>query len=150
MTRSRQRKSNSGHGNKTLDVPDRASSDVKEVRIAESKPTLPVDLIMREERNMIRLEGAVDISSAAELKQRLLRALEEAAGSIEVSLAEVTEMDVTAVQLLWAAGRKAEKLGVKFTLADQPNEQIRASLTEVGLDLAAIFTETAGGASCQL
>ena len=63
----------------------------------------------------IRMDGAIDIVSAAELKEHLVQSL--ATGhEIHISLDNVTDLDVTAMQLLWAAERAARESGVGFGL----------------------------------
>ena len=82
---------------------------------------------------MIRLEGEIDIAVAAELKAVLLEAL--ASGrEISVGLEGVTALDVTAFQLLWAAGREAKQAGRKFRLSGARGEPVRSALASMGLD----------------
>ena len=65
----------------------------------------------------IQLDGAIDIACAAEMKASLLQAL-ETGQEICVSLNGATELDVTAVQLLWAAGRDAKRRGLGFSVTE--------------------------------
>jgi anti-anti-sigma factor len=81
----------------------------------------------------IRLEGTVDISSAAELKTQLLQAL-DSGKAVRVSLEAATYLDVTAIELLWAAEREAIKRGVGFTLAEPAPEGVSAALLDAGFD----------------
>lgn len=81
---------------------------------------------------VIGLEGAVDISSAAELKTQLLRAL-SSGKKVRVALDGATDLDVTAVQLLWAAVREASKAGVAFSFAGPAPAELSAALGEAGL-----------------
>ncbi len=82
--------------------------------------------------SLLRLEGAVEIGCAAEFKGLLAQAL--ASGKeVRVSLADATDLDVTAVQLLWAAEREAIKAGVAYSLAGPPPETLLAALSEAGL-----------------
>jgi anti-anti-sigma factor len=95
---------------------------------------VPITLEQSEGLNEIRLEGAIDIASAAELKALLLQAL--ASGSeVRVLLQDATELDVTAVQLLWAAGREARNAGSVFTLVEPLPEEITKALAEAGLEV---------------
>ena len=72
-----------------------------------------VTLEQEETLNLLRLEGAVEIGCAAEFKGLLAQAL--ASGrALRISLEGATDLDVTAVQLLWAAERKAKKAGVEL------------------------------------
>jgi len=81
---------------------------------------------------VIGLEGVVDISSATELKTLLLRAL-HCGKKVRVSLDKVTDLDVTAVELLWAAEREASKAGVKFSFFGPVPVEVSAALGEAGL-----------------
>ncbi len=79
----------------------------------------------------IALEGTIDISVAAELKTTLQEAV-DAGKPIAVSLAAASYLDVTAVQLLWAARRAAQDARVTLTIEDAPAEPVAAALTEAG------------------
>jgi anti-anti-sigma regulatory factor len=82
--------------------------------------------------NVIRLEGAMEIGCAAELKRLLVEAL--ASGpEVRISQEGATDLDVTAVQLLWAAARQAQGAGVKFTLTGPASREVSAALGEAGL-----------------
>lgn len=65
---------------------------------------------------VIRLEGDLDVSGSAELKHTLLQAISNNSQS-QIDLSHITELDVTALQLLWAAARQAERLGVSLEFA---------------------------------
>ncbi|MFZ1084678.1 MAG: STAS domain-containing protein [Terracidiphilus sp.] len=91
-----------------------------------------VTLEQSETLNLLRLEGAVGIGCAAEFKGLLEQAL-ASGGEVQVSLQGATDLDVTAVQLLWAAGRKAKGGGVEYSIAGAPPEQVVAALSEAGL-----------------
>ena len=80
----------------------------------------------------VRLDGGIDIGCAAELKTKLVQAL-AAAGAVAISVEAVTYLDVTAMQLLWAAERKAHQAGTGFGVAGEVPEALRAALAEVGL-----------------
>ena len=61
---------------------------------------------------LIRLEGAVNLTSAAELKALLLEGL-ASGGELRLDLERADEIDITVMQLLWAAGREAARAGSK-------------------------------------
>jgi len=64
-----------------------------------------------ESQSLIRLEGDCTITSAAELKQRLIEGL--ASGkALRLDLEHTGEIDITVMQLLWAAGREAARAGI--------------------------------------
>lgn len=82
---------------------------------------------------MIRLVGAIDITQAAELKTMLMEAIQQEK-PIRVLLEGVTRLDITVVQLLWAAEREARLAGREFGLASEVPETVRAALRSAGLD----------------
>jgi anti-anti-sigma factor len=93
----------------------------------------PVRFDRNESPGTIRLEGDVDIGSAAELKEVLLEALASKA-KLRISVETATGMDVTAVQLLWAAEREARASGVILALQGPVPAILRATLREAGFD----------------
>ena len=83
-------------------------------------------------KSLLRLEGSVDIAVAAELKKLLIQAL--AAGKeVAVSLEAASYLDVTAVQLLWAADRDARSRGLRLTPIGPCPEVLCQSLSQAGL-----------------
>ncbi|HUN85883.1 MAG TPA: STAS domain-containing protein [Terracidiphilus sp.] len=86
-----------------------------------------------EDANLIRLEGEIDIDDAAELKERLLQALERG-GELLVSLEDAGSLDVTAMELLWAAARDAGAKGMKVELAGPVPEALTASFCDAGFE----------------
>jgi len=94
---------------------------------------LPVTLEQDDALGTIRLEGAVDIGCAAELKEMLLDAL--ASGKeVRVALDGATGLDVTAIQLLWAAERAAKGAGIGFAIEGQTPEPVLAALADAGFE----------------
>jgi anti-anti-sigma regulatory factor len=74
---------------------------------------MPVTLHRREITWLMRLEGRITVTSAAELKEALLEWL--AAGkNLELDLETAEEIDVTVMQLLWATARAAAPTGMKI------------------------------------
>ncbi len=82
---------------------------------------------------VIRLEGDIDIASAGKLKEVLLEAL-ASQGAARIALETATGMDVTAVQLLWAAEREARRSGVVLALEGPVPETLRAMLRQAGFE----------------
>ena len=94
---------------------------------------MAITLEHREKATMIRIDGPADIAVAADLKRALLDAF-TGSNAVEVSLDSCTEIDVTAVQLLWAAEREARSLNIRFTLeGDLPNS-IGTALNDAGFE----------------
>jgi anti-anti-sigma factor len=77
------------------------------------------------------LEGTIDIGGAGELKAILSQALESGRG-IRVLVANVAYMDVTAVQLLWAAEQQARRSDVDFQISGPLPEPVSIVLGDAG------------------
>lgn len=87
----------------------------------------------RDESKVICLEGVIDIASAAELKAVLLEAL-KSGKRLSLLLDKCADLDVTAIQLLWAAEREARASSVGFTLAGELPEKVSAALKDAGFE----------------
>lgn len=110
-----------------------------------------IDLEQSEESSIIRLNGTIDIAMAGELRKSLLQAL-TGGKAVLLSLDEVTDLDVTAVQLLWAARLDAKESGVGFTVIDSVPEPVISALECAGLEdfaKTADTTQTIGVNPCQ-
>lgn len=88
---------------------------------------MPVTLDQSRTQCVISLSGAVDIRCAAELKNVLVEALSLKRG-LHVDLTGVTEVDVTALQLLWAAELEARASGTELTLDRAMPDAVVATL----------------------
>ena len=86
-----------------------------------------------EEVCVLRLEGEVDIACAAEMKQLLLQAL-GSGKELRLDVERATELDVTALQLLWAADREARGSGRRFTLAGRVPGEISVAILDAGFE----------------
>lgn len=86
-----------------------------------------------EESNVIRLEGVIDIALAAELKATLIEAL-KSPQPLHVAFNADADLDVTAFQLLWAAGREAKASNVGFTLDGCLPNAVSTTLKETGFE----------------
>jgi ABC-type transporter Mla MlaB component len=77
------------------------------------------------------LAGDVSVKSAQDVLGRLKEAV---AGNASVSLdtTDITQADVTTVQTILAARKKAEALGKSLTLAGAPGPKLRAVLEGAG------------------
>jgi anti-anti-sigma factor len=112
---------------------------------------VPVTLEQSEDSSVFRLEGAIDIASAAELKKLFIQAF--ASGhEVRVDLDGTTDLDVTAVQLLWAARREAKVSGAEFAFTGQAPAPVASALRQAGFtELAAAMdgSQVSGVDSCQ-
>jgi anti-anti-sigma factor len=96
---------------------------------------LSVTLKRDSELWVVQLAGEIDIRCAAELKQSLLEALAAAAGTtLRIDLGQTTAMDITALQLLWAAAREAEQKRIVFGVAQPVPDTVGATVREAGFE----------------
>ncbi len=94
---------------------------------------MPVTLEQNENLCLLRLEGEIDITSATELKMLLLQGL--ASGrELRVDLERATDLDVTAMQLLWAAEREARRLRTGITLTGRVPKEISSAAGDAGFE----------------
>jgi anti-anti-sigma regulatory factor len=94
---------------------------------------LAIRIERREEVSVIQLEGSIDISVAADFKQTLLDAF-NGPKAIRIALASTTELDVTAIQLLWAAEREAKASSFGFSLEGSLPNSIADGLKDMGFE----------------
>jgi anti-anti-sigma regulatory factor len=92
---------------------------------------MPVTLQRQESTWLIRLEGRVTLTSAAELKEVLLEWL-SAGKNLELDLEPAEEIDITIMQLLWAAGREAARTGVKILI--HRSSAVAMAIRDAGFD----------------
>jgi len=96
---------------------------------------LPVTGHEDQEKYSICLEAEVDIGCAAELKATLIEAV-ASRKEVRLNLEQVTGLDVTALQLLWAAARAAGQTGVPFSFTGEGRETLTRAAGEMGVDFA--------------
>lgn len=81
--------------------------------------------------SQIYLDGDIDIVAAVEIKSILLDAL-GSGNELRVNLENATDLDVTSVQLLYAADRAASRAGIRFSFEHIP-DSLSDSLMQAGL-----------------
>lgn len=81
----------------------------------------------------LRLESEMEIGDALELKRQLLIAL-DSRKSISVELAGVLGLDITSMQLLWAAATEAISVGNSIRFKDPVSEHATSGLSQADLD----------------
>ncbi len=92
----------------------------------------------REQTQSIRLSGCVDISAAAGLKRVLTEAL-EAQLVLRMDVSALESVDVTVIQLLWAAKSEAMMAGREFCIDGPWNPEIESRLHQAGISPSRIF-----------
>ncbi|HEY1802923.1 MAG TPA: STAS domain-containing protein [Terracidiphilus sp.] len=93
---------------------------------------MSVTLSQGENASRVLLEGCIDIADAGELNAALLQAL-GSGKTVEVALENLTGLDVTAVQLLWAAQREAQRKSIAIRFAGTVPAQVLDALADMGL-----------------
>jgi ABC-type transporter Mla MlaB component len=69
----------------------------------------------QESQPVIRLEGEFTLTSATQLKRLLLQGL-ASGNDLRLDLEQAGEIDIPVMQLLWAAGREADRKGTGISI----------------------------------
>ena len=93
-----------------------------------------------DEASVIRLEGVIDIAYAAELKAALVGVFQPGK-RVRIALDANADLDVTAIQLLWAAEREARASDVEFALAGPAPAPVIAQVKEAGFERFPVSVE---------
>jgi anti-anti-sigma factor len=80
----------------------------------------------------IRLTEAIDIAQAAELKRILMDAI-ASSSRVRITVPGATEIDVTAVQLLWASVLHASSAGTDLVVEGPLNKEVERSFACTGI-----------------
>lgn len=109
-----------------------------------------ITLEQRGESSVILLEGAIGVEAAVQLKGLLLQAC-EAGKPVRVALGEGPDLDVTAVQLLWAARRATTEAGLEFESLGKVPEAVALTLSRAGFEVGTRVdvNQTSGGNVCR-
>ena len=84
-----------------------------------------------ESQAVIRLAGEFTLTSAAELKSLLLQGL-ASGNDLRLDLEQAEEIDITLMQLLWAAGREADRKGASISI--QVSDAAATAAREAGFE----------------
>ena len=92
------------------------------------------------ENGKIRLaiHGAVLIEDATEFHRQVAEAL-EMSSNLEIDLKETSDVDLSAVQILFSAGKSAQKSRIDFNITN-PSLALKDLLSFLGLD-SVIFSK---------
>jgi anti-anti-sigma regulatory factor len=85
----------------------------------------------QESQSVIRLAGELTLTSAAELKNLLLQGL-ASGNNLRLDLEQAEVIDITLMQLLWAAGREADRKGA--SLAIQMSDAAATAARDAGFE----------------
>ncbi len=91
------------------------------------------------DRTIFILDGDITIYDAVSLRNTLLEAL-DTSPAIELNLADVTDCDITALQILVAAGKTAEKNKRRLSITDC-SDSLAAKMRQIGFDMPAAMLQ---------
>ncbi len=94
---------------------------------------MSIKILHSEDRSLIQLSDSITLGSAAELHRVLVEAL-GSGPSVAIHLECASELDVAAIQLLYAAWQAAKKSGVALTLEGPAPAPVKNAFLEAGLD----------------
>lgn len=80
-----------------------------------------------------QFEGSVDVSQAAGLKKELVACMERG-DEIRFNFEKAVQLDVTAVQLLWAVSLEAQRRQIHTSIEGEVPRTILFSLSEAGFE----------------
>ena len=92
---------------------------------------MAVTMEQQESQSVIRLAGEFTLTSAAELKNLLLQGL-ASGNDLRLDLEQAEAIDITVMQLLWAAGREADRKGA--SLAIQMSDAAATAARDAGFE----------------
>ena len=92
---------------------------------------MAVTMEQQESQPVIRLAGELTLTSAAELKNLLLQGL-ASGNDLRLDLEQAEAIDITSMQLLWAAGREADRKGA--SLAIQMSDAAATAARDAGFE----------------
>lgn len=95
--------------------------------------SMSVSVEYQEAMCVVHLDGEIAIPSAVELKSVLLQAL-DSGKEIRLDLEKATGLDVTALQLFWAAKCGALESGSRFAVVGDAPERILSGAVDVGFE----------------
>jgi hypothetical protein len=90
---------------------------------------MPVSISQLGSQRLIVLEGTLGVACSAELKSLLLDEI-SSGRRLHVDLERAEEIDITILQLLWAAEREAETRGVG--MISHPSEAAASAARDAG------------------
>jgi len=88
----------------------------------------------------LRVEGDLTVQNSVEFKSKLIELLDCAgSGTVEISLRDATAMDLSALQLLYAATQSLSKNKKTFSVIWPENESVETLITRTGFKPLLIF-----------
>jgi anti-anti-sigma regulatory factor len=94
---------------------------------------LPIAIYEGRSRCVIRLDGDIDIGCSDELKKILIEAI-STRKELQMDLSRATDLDITAIQLLWAVTQEAARAGAKVGVIGHLPESVSRSFSDAGFE----------------
>jgi anti-anti-sigma regulatory factor len=85
----------------------------------------------------VRLDGDAGINTAVELQGNLIEAI-SFGDDFKVELAGVTALDITTLQLLWAAEQAAAKVGTRLLLSGSMPAVLERAMELAGVEIFSV------------
>lgn len=95
--------------------------------------SLAVHTLRQDDTCLVRVEGEVDVSNAAELRSALDAVLDDALRTVEVDLSAVPYIDSTGIGVLVGAQHRAAEAGSSFAVV-HPQRNVARVLGLLGVD----------------
>jgi anti-anti-sigma regulatory factor len=109
--------------------------------------TLSITAAQIENKWLIRIDGEAAISCSNELKQALLDAVLSGT-EVQLDLATVTEIDMTAIQLILATARECKKAGQDFSFSAAAPSNVREAFLEAGVRISPLWEPSTPAMEC--
>jgi anti-anti-sigma regulatory factor len=97
----------------------------------------------QEAKAVLHLSGDINVAGSAELKQLFVQAFSTGKG-VQLDLSAATNLDISAIQLLWAAARHAEKTKTSLTAAPTVPPELKGGVRDAGFEDFPVAIETDG------
>jgi len=94
---------------------------------------MSIDLEQLEDRSVVRLTESITIGFATDLHKLLMEAVRLNRG-IAIDWEGVTELDVSGIQLLYAAWQATERAGISMSLRGSTPQAVKDAFLDSGLD----------------
>jgi anti-anti-sigma regulatory factor len=99
---------------------------------AEEEETMELEITRSAETSVLKLKGNWTLERASELKPALLDVLEKNE-SLVIDVAELTCVDLAAMQLFCSAHNASVRMGKQLTFSERKSEPLRRMVRDAGL-----------------
>ncbi len=89
------------------------------------------NIAKKDDGHMVSISGALTIESASELRKILVNSISKA-GHVVLEIGNVTEMDLSCLQLFYAAHKRAKETGKGFSLKGGCPDVFKKAVEDAG------------------